>query len=203
MGVLTTILSGCVIKWYNLKQLLLRQLHCKWPFSWSRLHLSSCSLTGSFEDIGVLTNILSGCVIKWYNLKQILSRQLHCKWPFSWSRNTPKVLPVTNSQKHSMKYLNWDFFCLFSNMLSLCTFCFFQVETGAILLSPRCYHFVCVVWLWSRKALSIIKKLASHWSKSHRLWECLRDSPKNVFSGWRVCVCSVVFRYHFLFLFTE
>ena len=67
-GVLTTILSGCVIKWYDLKQLLLRQLYCKRPFSWSRLHPSSCSLTGSLEDMGVLTTILSGCVIMWYKL---------------------------------------------------------------------------------------------------------------------------------------
>ena len=48
MGVLTTILSGCVIMWYDLKQLLLRQLHCKWPRS--RLHPSSCPPTGSVEE---------------------------------------------------------------------------------------------------------------------------------------------------------
>ena len=43
-------------------------------------------------------------------------------------------------------------FCLYSNMLSSCTFCIFQVEIGAILLSTRCYHCVCrLLWLWSRK----------------------------------------------------
>ena len=32
-GVFMTILSDCVIKWYDLKQLLLRQLLCQCPFS--------------------------------------------------------------------------------------------------------------------------------------------------------------------------
>ena len=34
----------------DLKQLLLRQLHCKWPFSLSRLHPPSCLPTGSVEE---------------------------------------------------------------------------------------------------------------------------------------------------------
>ena len=83
----------------DLKQLLLRQLYCKWPFSWSRLHPSSCSATGSVKDRGVLTIILSGCVINWYDLKQLLSRQLHCKWPFSWSRLHLSSCSLTGSVK--------------------------------------------------------------------------------------------------------
>ena len=73
----------------DLKQHLPRQHLCKCSFSWSRLHLSSCSPTGSVEDRGVLTTILSGWVINLYDLKQLLLRELHCKWPFSLSRLHP------------------------------------------------------------------------------------------------------------------
>ena len=91
-------------KWYDLNQLLSRQLHCKWPFSWSRLHPSSCSLTGSVKDRDVLTTILSGCVIMWYDLKQLLLRQLHCKWQFSWSRLHPSSCPPTGSVEEKIGF---------------------------------------------------------------------------------------------------
>ena len=102
--VLTTILKGWAINWYDLKQLLSRQLLCKCSFSWSRLHPSSCSQTGSVEDRCVLTTILRGWVINWYDLKQLLLRQLCCKWPFSWSRLHPSSCSPTGSVEDKLGF---------------------------------------------------------------------------------------------------